>query len=124
MSASPCLRRVRQLESAGYISRYVAVLNQRRLGLGIVAFVELKVPQVSSDAIVQRFKEAVRLERSIVACYLTAGQFDFVLKVIAEDMDHYSRLTQDVLLRLPGVQDMRSTFVVEAVKDTTELPIS
>ena len=60
---------------------------------------------------------------AIIACYVTAGQFDFLLTVVAQDMDAYSALAQNVLLRLPGVQDMRSSFVLEAIKDTTVLPL-
>jgi len=123
MSPSPCLRRVRQLEAAGLIRRYVALLDDRKLGLGITAYVEVKVPQVAGQAISDRFKEAVRREPSIIGCYVTAGQFDFLLKVVARDIDAYSELTQNVLLKLPGVHDMRSSFILEAVKDTTELPI-
>ena len=123
MSPSPCLRRVKQLEAAGVIRRYVALLDRHQMGLGIVAYVQVKVPQVASESIVDRFKEAVRRERAIVGCYVTAGQFDFLLKVIARDMDAYSVLAQHVLLKLPGVQDMRSSFVLEAIKDTTELPL-
>jgi Lrp/AsnC family leucine-responsive transcriptional regulator len=65
----------------------------------------------------------VRKEPAIIACYITAGQFDFLLKVVARDMDAYGSLAQNVLLQLPGVQDMRSSFVLEAIKDTTALPL-
>jgi Lrp/AsnC family leucine-responsive transcriptional regulator len=123
MAPSPCLRRVKQLEAAGLIRRYVALLDDRRLGLGITAYVEVKVPQVTGEAIVERFKEAVRRQPAITACYIMAGQYDFLLKIVARDMQDYSALAQDVLLKLPGVQDMRTSFVLEAIKDTTALPI-
>ena len=123
MSPSPCLRRVKQLEEAGFIERYVALLNRSKLGFGLTAYVEVKVPQVIGDPVVARFNEAVRREPAIIACYVTAGQFDYLLKVVARDMDAYSHLVQTVLLKLPGVRDTRSTFVMEAVKETTELPI-
>lgn len=123
MSPSPCLRRLKQLEDSGMIQGYAAILNREKLGLGIMAFVEVKVPQVADASIVDLFKEAVRNEPSIIGCYITAGQFDFLLAVVAEDMTTYSALAQNVLLKLPGVQDMRSSFVLEAIKDTTALPI-
>lgn len=123
MSPSPCLRRVKQLEDSGIIDRYTAVLDRKRLGLGIMAYVEVKVPQISGRSILEEFKEAVIKEPSIVACFITAGQFDFLLRVVARDMDHYSKLAQEVLLRLPGVQDMRSSFVLGAFKDDTKLPV-
>jgi Lrp/AsnC family transcriptional regulator, leucine-responsive regulatory protein len=123
MSPSPCLRRVKQLEESGHIDNYVAILDRRKMGLGMMAFVEVKVPQVANALIIEQFKEAVRREPAIIGCYVMAGQFDFLMKVVARDMDAYSALAQNVLLQLPGVQDMRSSFVLEAIKDTTELPI-
>ena len=123
MSPSPCLRRVRQLEEAGYIAGYAAQLDRRKIGLGILAYVEIKVPQTGDATIIERFKKAVLAEPSIVGCYITAGQFDFLLKVVARDIDAYSHLVQQVLLKLPGVQDMRTTFALEAIKDSSHLPI-
>lgn len=123
MSPSPCLRRVKQLEVAGVIRGYVALAEPRALGLGLVAYVEVKVPQVAGDSVVDRFKAAVRREPSIVGCYLMAGQYDFLLKVVVRDLDAYSMLLQKVLLKLPGVQDLRSGFVLEECKDTTALPV-
>jgi Lrp/AsnC family transcriptional regulator, leucine-responsive regulatory protein len=123
MSPSPCLRRVKQLEESGLISHYAAILDRHRLSLGIMAYVEVKVPQVANISIIEEFKAAVMREPSITGCYITAGQFDFLLRVVARDMDAYSALTQNVLLQLPGVQDMRSSFVLEAIKDTTAMPL-
>ena len=123
MSPSPCLRRVKHLEANGLIQRYVALLDGRKLGVGLMAYVDVKVPQVPGEAIAERFKEAVAREPSIIGCFVIAGQFDFLLKVVARDFDNYSTIAQNVLLRLPGVQDIRSSFVLEAVKDTTELPL-
>jgi Lrp/AsnC family transcriptional regulator, leucine-responsive regulatory protein len=124
MSPSPCLRRVKQLEAAGLIRRYAALLDAAKLGLGLTAYVEVKVPQVAGDDIVARFKQAVMGEPAITGCFVTAGQFDFLLRVVVSDIDAYSALAQNVLLKLPGVQDMRTSFVLEAVKDTTELPLA
>jgi Lrp/AsnC family leucine-responsive transcriptional regulator len=123
MSPSPCLRRLKQLEDSGIILRYAAILDREKLGLGMMAFVEVKVPQVADTSIVNLFKDAVRKEPSIIGCYITAGQFDFLLTVVAADMQAYSALAQNVLLKLPGVQDMRSSFVLEAIKDTTAIPL-
>ena len=124
MAPSPCLRRVRQLEAGGYIRKYVALLDNRKVGFGLTAYVEVKVPQVQGLPVVERFKEAVRREPSIVGCFATAGAYDFLLKVVARDIDAYSALMQEVLLKLPGVHDTRSSFVLEAVKETTELPLA
>jgi len=124
MSPSACLRRLKQLEETGIISRYTAILNREKVGLGIMAFVEVKVPQIADTSVVALFKEAVRNEPSITECYITAGQFDFILTVVAQDMTSYAVLAQTVLLKLPGVQDMRSSFVLEAIKDKADLPLA
>jgi Lrp/AsnC family leucine-responsive transcriptional regulator len=123
MSPSPCLRRVKALEEAGYVKNYAAILDRHKLGLQIVAFVEVKVPQVADVAIIERFKAAILREPAIVSCYLIAGQFDFLLKVVVRDIDAFSALMQNVLLRLPGVQDTRASFGLDAIKDTLALPI-
>jgi Lrp/AsnC family leucine-responsive transcriptional regulator len=123
MSPSPCLRRVKQLEEAGVIEKYVAILNRAKIGLGIIAHVEVKVPQVANASMNERFREAVQKEPSVVSCYMTTGKFDFLLRVVARDMDEFSRIAMTRLLRLPGVQDMNSSFVLGAVKDSTALPI-
>ena len=123
MAPSPCLRRVKQLAAAGLIRRTVALLDDRKLGFGITAYVEVKVPQRPGEPVVDRFKDAVRRQPAITACYIMAGQYDFLLKIVARDMGDYATLAQDVLLKLPGVQDMRTSFVLEAIKDTTALPI-
>jgi Lrp/AsnC family leucine-responsive transcriptional regulator len=123
MSPSPCLRRVKQLEESGIIRRYVALLDRHKVGIGIAAFVEVKVPQVPGKPIVDEFTRAVQAEPSVVGCYLIAGQFDFLLQIVAQDINAYAALTQNVLMRLPGVQDLRSSFVLRPIKDSTELPI-
>lgn len=122
MSPSPCLRRVKYLEEKGFIRGYVALLDRQQLELGLVAFVEVKVPQVPGKDIVKDFTDAVLSEPSIISCFMTAGQYDFLLKVVSRDLTSYSQLAQR-LLRLPGVQDLRSSFVLDAIKDTTELPL-
>lgn len=123
MSPSPCLRRVKQLEEAGLINRYVALLDRRKVGLGILVHVEVKVPQVANTSIVDRFREAVQKEPAVIGCYMTSGDFDFLLKVVAADMDDFSRLVVNRLMRLPGVKDLRSSFVLSVLKESTELPL-
>lgn len=123
MSPSPCLRRVKQLEANGYIERYVALLDRRKAGLGILAYAEVKVPRREEDDHVQRFKEAVQQEPMVIGCHILAGQYDFLLKVVAADLDAYADFLVHRLLKMPGVQDVRSSFVMETVKDTTALPL-
>lgn len=123
MSPSPCLRKVKALREAGYIRDVVALLDRRKLGFQIMAYVEVKVPQIAQGQIVEDFREAVLREPAIIECYITSGEFDFILKVLVRGIEDYSGFVQQALLRLPGVQDTRSTFVLEAVKESTALPL-
>jgi Lrp/AsnC family leucine-responsive transcriptional regulator len=123
MSPSPCLRKVKSLRDAGFIRKFAALLDRKKLGFEIIAIVEVKVPQVANQEIVKEFQEAVRREAAIVECYITSGQFDFLLKVVARTMDDYSNFVTRKLLRMPGVHDTRSTFVMDIIKHSTALPI-
>lgn len=123
MSPSPCLRRVKQLEAEGLIGGYVALLDRRKVGLGVMAYVEVKAPANSDSASVEKFRNAVQREPAVVGCYVMAGGFDFLLKIVVEDLDAYADFAVNRLLRMPGVTDIRSSFVMESVKDTTALPL-
>lgn len=123
MSPSPCLRKAKALRDAGYIRDYVALLDRKKLGFQILAYVDVKVPQVANSTIVEEFRAAVMREPAIVGCYITTGQFDFLLKVVVKSVEEYSKFLTTTLLRLPGVKDTSSTFVLEVVKDSTALPI-
>jgi Lrp/AsnC family leucine-responsive transcriptional regulator len=123
MAPSPCLRRMKALKDRGYIERTVSVLNRKMLGFEILAEVEIKVLQIASRSVDEEFRRAIGREPSIIACSVIAGQYDFLLKVVVPSIDAYSEPARNVLLRLPGVQDMRSSFVLEVVKDLTALPL-
>jgi Lrp/AsnC family transcriptional regulator, leucine-responsive regulatory protein len=123
MAPSPCLRRMKSLKDRGYIERTATILNRRKLGFEILAQVEIKVTQIASRSVDEEFRLAVAREAPIIGCYVVAGPFDFVLRVVAPSIDAFSHYARTVLLRLPGVQDMRSSFVLEIVKDSTALPL-
>ena len=123
MAPSPCLRRMKTLKDRGYIERTVSILNRRKLGFEILAQVEIKVTQIASRSVDEEFRRAVAREDPIISCYVVAGTCDFVLRVVAPTIESYSHYARTVLLRLPGVQDMRSSFVLEIVKDATALPL-
>jgi Lrp/AsnC family leucine-responsive transcriptional regulator len=123
LSPSACLRRVRALEKAGVIQRYVALLDARRLGLGLVAFVNVKLEKrgrMPTDA----FARAVKDWPEVLACYALTGDMDYLLRVQVADLDHFSRFVMDSLLKHPGVLDVKSSFVLVEVKETTALPLS
>ena len=123
LSPSPCLRRVNQLKQDGVITGYVALLDRRVLGLDVVSFVEVQVDR-HSEQIDGAFRAAILREPEVVACYCTTGQYDYVLKVVAADLDAYAAFTMKRLLRMPGVKDIRSSLVLDVVKDSTAMPLN
>ena len=122
LSASPCLRRVRSLEDDGYITGYRATLDAHELGFSILAFVEVRVARHGGGAGVV-FRDAMRKEKLVIGCYMVTGAYDFLLKVVAHDLDAYRRFTEETLFRMPDVQDIRTSIVLDLVKDTAELPL-
>jgi Lrp/AsnC family leucine-responsive transcriptional regulator len=123
LSPSPCLRRIRRLEDEGYIEGYVALLNARKLGLSLTAFI-----QISMDRhIPERFTEFDRIITSlpeVLECHLITGQAaDYLLKVIVEDMDAYQQFLLNKITRIEGVSGVHSSFVLRSPVNSTALPI-
>jgi Lrp/AsnC family leucine-responsive transcriptional regulator len=123
LSPSPCLRRVRALEKAGVIRQYVALLDPLKVGLGMLAYVTVKLEKKGKMP-VEQFVRAVQSWPEVIACYSMTGDMDYLMRVQVEDLDHYARFIMEKLLKQPGVTDIRSNFVLERVKDTTALPLA
>ncbi len=123
LSPSPCLRRLRALEADGVISGYRAVLDRPRLGLGLTAFVELKVDS-HSDVTAAAISEALQASPEVVSAHIVSGPADFRLEVVVADLAHYERLLFGTLLKLPHVVDVQSDFVLRTVKSPGPLPLS
>lgn len=122
LSASACLRRVRTLEQAGLIDRYVALVNARAVGLGGVAFVLVTLDQQGRSAL-DRFEEAVGRYREILECYLLAGSADYLVRVAYADAENFEHIHTEILTQLPGVVRLQSTLALRTVKKTTALPV-
>jgi Lrp/AsnC family leucine-responsive transcriptional regulator len=116
LSESPCLRRVRNLEDDGVIGGYSALLDHRKLGLEIVAYVQVNLDQ-RSEADTNAFVKAVRKAPWIVECVAISGTHDYLLKIAARSIDHFGELTMKKLLRFPGVTDVTSNLVLASIKD-------
>jgi len=116
LSESPCLRRVRKLEDDGVIAGYSALLDHRKLGLDMVAYVQVNLDQ-RSEADTNAFMNAVKKAPWIVECVAISGTHDYLLKVAATNIDHYGELTMKKLLRFPGVTDVTSNLVLASIKD-------
>jgi Lrp/AsnC family transcriptional regulator, leucine-responsive regulatory protein len=122
LSASPCLRRVRMLEKAGVISRYVAVLDQRAVGLPVSVFVSIKLERQKQDAL-DRFAKAIDRWPEVLECYLMTGPRDYWLRVVVPDLAAYERFVKQKLTRLEGIASIESSFALEQVKYTNVLPV-
>jgi Lrp/AsnC family leucine-responsive transcriptional regulator len=122
MSESPCFRRVKQLEQSGVIGGYVARLDQRKLGLPVTAFVLVSMEQ-QDEKRRQEFLRRVQEEPHIIECHAMTGSYDFLLKIVARNIDHYSELSMRGILRWPGVRNMESQFSLQVVKAGGALPI-
>jgi Lrp/AsnC family transcriptional regulator, leucine-responsive regulatory protein len=122
LSETPCLRRVRRLEEAGVIGRYAAVLDPRAVGLGVLAFVQLTIER-HNDVDTEAFRTAVRAHPEVVACWVTTGTHDFLLQVMAPDMDAFADFVMNRVLRFPGVKDVSSSFVLQTIKPPSAMPL-
>ncbi len=116
LSESPCLRRVRKLEEDGVIAGYSAHLDHRKLGLEMVAYVQVNLDQ-RTEADTNAFVQAVRKAPWIVECVAISGTHDYLLKVAARNIDHFGELILKKLLRFPGVTDVVSNLVLAPIKD-------
>lgn len=122
MSTSPCWRRVRQLEDDGVIQGYMAVLNRKEIGLGVLAFIRVKIDS-HTEAEADAFADEVMKLDSVVACYSIAGDADFLLQVVSPDLDSYSDFAMKVVRRLPCIKEMQTTFVLKEIKAFNGLPL-
>jgi len=122
MSTSPCWRRVKRLEETGVIRGYQAVLDRRAVGLGVLAFVRVLIDTHSHDE-AQRFEREVGALEAVIACYSVAGESDFLLQVVAADLDSYAEFAMTVIRRLPGIKEMHTMFVLKDIKASTILPV-
>lgn len=122
LSESACLRRVRALEEAGLIERYVALLDQKKVGLSGTVFVHIALSR-EEQAQLAEFEKAVQKIPEVMECHLMTGEFDYLLRVVIEDMADFERLHNEALTRLPGVSRVNSSVAIRTVRKTTELPL-
>ena len=122
LSATPCARRVRQLESAGVIQGYTALIDPGRLGLKVQAFIQVKLERHTDENVAQ-FRHALEALEEVVSCYATTGEYDFLLQVIAADLDALSQIVLKRLLKIPSVRDVHSSIVLETMKRSVRVPL-
>jgi len=122
LSPSPCLRRVRLLEEAGVIERYVALVDAAKVGMGLTLFARVWLTGQDEDT-VTRFVEAVKNLPQIVDCYLMAGDCDFLLRVVAADLNAYRQFQIEHLGRIPGVRNIKTDIPMQTIKHSWEVPV-
>lgn len=122
LSPSPCLRRVRLLEEAGVIERYVALVNPVAVDVAVTLFVRVWLTG-QDEVTVDRFINAVRELPEVLECHLMAGDCDFLLRVVASDLEAYRQFQIKHLARIKGVQNLKTEIPMQKIKLTTELPI-
>jgi len=122
VSQSVCWRRMQSLKDAGYIRREVALLDRRKLGLNAQIFAQVKL-SAHGRANLSEFSEAIRKFPEVLECYVLMGHVDFLLRIVAEDIEAYERFFFEELSRLPGVQEVNSIVALSEIKSTTSLPL-
>ena len=122
LSPSPCLRRVRLLEQAGVIARYVAMVDQQAVGLPVSVFVSIKLESQREEALT-KFGKSIERWPEVLECYLMTGPRDYLLRVVVSDLAAYERFLKQKLTRLAGIASIESSFALEQVKYTNSLPV-
>ncbi|EHS54122.1 transcriptional regulator, AsnC family [Rhizobium sp. PDO1-076] len=123
LSPSPCLRRVRLLEEAGVIDRYIAVVNPAKVGASLTVFARVWFTTQDAQVTLQ-FGEAIRRFPEVTECYLTTGECDAILRVVTADLHSYWRFQADHLTRIPSVLSVKTDVPMETLKQSFEIPIA
>ena len=122
LSATPCARRIKALESSGAIEGYAAILNPGRVGLEVQALVHVKLTE-HTDETVARFEREIALLDEVTNCFATTGAYDFILQVFGKDLESLSSVILKKLLRIPHVRDVQSSVVLATLKRSTRVPL-
>ena len=126
LSPSATLRRVKRLEEAKVIAGYVAVVPPERVGLGLTAYINVRLEkhsEVHKRNPMDLFRASVQAWPEVVECAALTGEMDYLLRVVVQDMAHYARFIMDTLLKHPSVQDCKTSFVLDRVKNTTAVSV-
>ncbi|NYT64725.1 Lrp/AsnC family transcriptional regulator [Alcaligenaceae bacterium] len=122
LSASPCLARVKAMEKAGIISRYVALTNAAALGLGLNVFISISLKAQDKEALAS-FEQSISQHDEVMECYLMTGAADYLIRVAVADISALERFILDQLTPIPGIEKIRSSFALKQVSYKTALPL-
>jgi len=122
LSSTPVWKRIKEMEAAGVIRGYTAMVDREKVGLGLCVIAEVNLTRHTEDE-VTRFEQAIADVPQVVGCYSTTGQADYVIKVLAPDIKSYERFLHETMFKLPGVTHVRSSVVLKEVKSDSRLPL-
>ena len=122
LSQAPCWRRLQRLKEAGYLRGQVALLDRRKIGLNAQIFAQGKLTATGRSNL-EAFTHAIREFPEVLECHVLMGPVDFMLRIVARDIEAYERFFFDKLSRVPGVQEINSMVALSEIKYTTELPL-
>ena len=122
LSPTPCARRIKLLEASGAIEGYAAILNPARVGLAVLAIVQVKLTE-HTDETVARFEREIELMDEVTKCFAMTGSYDFILEVYGKDLDALSNVVLKKLIRVPNVRDLQSSVVLATVKRRARIPL-
>jgi DNA-binding Lrp family transcriptional regulator len=123
LSATPCWRRQKELEEAGVIRRYVALLDREQIGLNVCLFAHVTLARHEEDT-VERFERALKERPEVLECYELTGSADYLIKILVPEMGAYHEFLHNVLLRMPGVATFNTSVALREVKYEVALPLS
>ena len=123
LSPSPCLRRVRDLEDAGVIDRYAAILDQGAAGFSLSVFVQVTLER-QIEAALEAFERVIAERPEVMECYLMTGDADYLLRIVVPDVAAYETFLKNHLIRIQGISSIKSSFALNRVKYETALPLS
>src|SRR3954467_9597800 len=122
LSPSPCLARVKALEAAGVIDRYVAIANASALGLGLNVFISISLKTQSKEALAE-FERRIAEHDEVMECYLMTGDSDYLIRIALPDITALEKFILEQLTPIPGIEKIRSSFAVKQVRYKTALPL-
>ena len=122
LSPSPCLMRVKALESGGVIQRYVALASAAALGLGLNVFISISLKEQSRQALTT-FEQRIAEHDEVMECYLMTGDSDYLIRVVVRDMADLEKFILEQLTPIPGIEKIRSSFALKQVRYKTALPL-
>jgi len=122
LSASPCWRRIARLQKEGFIDRRVAVLNAKRMGLGLVVFANVKLAKHQSS-LLREFEQAIVAYPEVTECYTMTGNMDYLLRIVTADIQSYEKFLRDHLSQMSAVLEVHSSIAITEIKYSTQLPL-